>query len=73
MLIVDKILKSSDDIEKKIIECLLNDHTYEQIAENCFLTVGGVKYRINKIVSYSGTKDKEEIISLLKKYIYREN
>ena len=73
MLIVDKILKSADDIEKKIIDCLLNDNTYEQIAENCFLTVGGVKYRINKIVSDSGAKDKEEIISLLKKYIYREN
>ena len=73
MLIVDKILKSSDEVEKKIINCLLNDYTYEQIAENCFLTVGGVKYRINKIVSNSGAKDKEEIISLLKKYIYRED
>lgn len=73
MLIVDRILKSSDDVETKIINSLLNGSTYEQIAENCFLTVGAVKYRINKIVSDSGAKDKEEIISLLKKYIYQEN
>lgn len=69
MLIVDKILKSADDIEKKIIDGLLKDNTYEQIAELCFLTVGGVKYRVNKIVSDSGAADKNQIINLLRKYI----
>ena len=69
MLIVDKVLKSTDDIEKKIIECLLNDSTYEQIAEQTFLTVGGVKYRINKIISDSGAADITQIINLLEKYI----
>lgn len=69
MLIVDKILKSTDDIEKKIIECLLNYKSYEQIAESCFLTVSGVKYRINKIVVDSGATDKTQIINLLMKYI----
>lgn len=72
MLIVDKILKSSDDIEKKIIEGLLGKFTIEQIAEKCFLTVNGVKYRINKIINESGAKNKEEVVSLLDKYIYRE-
>lgn len=69
MLIVDKILNSTDDVERKIIDCLLNDNTYEQIAEHCFLTVSGVKYRINKIVSYSGAANKNQIINLFKKYI----
>ena len=73
MLIVDKILKSSDDIEKKIIDALLDKCTIEQIAEKCFLTVGGVKYRINKIIAECGAKNREEIISLLDKYIYRED
>lgn len=73
MLIVDKILKSSDDIEKKIIDALLDKCTIEQIAEKCFLTVGGVKYRINKIIADCGAKNREEIISLLYKYIYRED
>ena len=73
MLIVDKILKTADDIEKKIIESLLNKCTIEQMAEKCFLTVNGVKYRISKIISNSGAKNKEEVVSLLDKYIYREN
>lgn len=69
MLVVDKILKSSDDIEKKIIDGLLNKLTIEQIAEKCFLTVNGVKYRINKIINDSGAKSKEEVVTLLEKYI----
>lgn len=69
MMIVDKILESSDEVEKKIIDCLLNDNTYEQIAEKCFLTVSSVKYRINKIVSGCSVADKTIMISLLKKYI----
>lgn len=73
MLIVDKILKSSDDTDKKIIDCMLKKCTIEQIAEEGFLTVNGVKYRINKIISDSGAKNKEEIISLLDKYICQES
>lgn len=69
MLIVDRILKSTDDIEKKIIECLLNNESYDRISELCFLTVSGVKYRINKIIGDSGAADKTQMVSLLKKYI----
>ena len=69
MLIIDKLLQSTDEVEKKIIDGLLGGRTIEQIAEDCFLTVGGVKYRIKKIVSDSGAADKTQIIELLKKYI----
>ena len=69
MLIVDKLLQSNDDVERKIIDGLLFWKTTEQIAEDCFLTVGGIKYRIKKIVSDSGATDKTQIINLLKKYI----
>ena len=72
MLIVDKVLKSTDDIEKKILDSLLKNKVIEQIAEDCFLTVGAVKYRINKIVSKSGAKDKNQVITLLKKYTINE-
>lgn len=69
MMIVDKILQSVDDTEKTIIEHLLSGENIEQIALASFLTEGGVKYRINKIISKCGAKDKDEIIRLLKKYI----
>lgn len=72
MLTIDRILKSTDDTEKKIIKCLLQGKSTEQIAEICFLTPGAVKYRINKIITESGAKNREEIIFLIKKYIYSE-
>ena len=69
MLIVDKILQNSDDVDKRIINNLLNGKTIEQIAEDCFLTISGVKYRIKKIVSECGAIDKTQIITLLNKYL----
>lgn len=69
MLIVDKLLQNRDDTERKIIESLLAGETTEQIADNCFLTVGGVKYHIKKIINDCGAADKNQVVSLLKKYI----
>ncbi|MBQ9355084.1 MAG: LacI family DNA-binding transcriptional regulator [Clostridia bacterium] len=73
MLIVDRILKSADDIEKTIIDCLTKNEKTEKIADVCFLTAGAVKYRINKMVASSGAKDRKEMVALLKKYIYQGN
>lgn len=69
MLIVDKLLQNSDETELKIIDALLEGKTTEQIADDCFLTVGGVKYHIKKIINDCGAADKNQVVSLLKKYI----
>jgi hypothetical protein len=70
MLVVDKLLESADEVDKNIIDGLLNNNTIEQIAENCFFTTSAIKYRIKKIIKDSGAKNKEDVISLFKKYIY---
>ena len=72
MLTVDKLLQTTDEIEKTILRCLLANKTIDKIAEQCFLSTNAVKYRIHKIVSQSGAKDKEHAVSLLKKYITDE-
>ncbi len=69
MLIVDKLLTLSDDTDKKIIKGLLQNDTYEQIAEDCFLTVGSVKYHIKKLLQVSGATDKDQMVNLLKTYL----
>ena len=43
MLVVDKLLESADEVDKNIIDGLLNNNTIEQIAENCFLTTSAIK------------------------------
>ena len=69
MLIVDKALQAADDGEKALLNALLENCTFEQIAERCFLTVGGVKYRIQKLLAESGAQSREELVSLLKTYL----
>ncbi|MBQ6706417.1 MAG: hypothetical protein IJN07_02765 [Clostridia bacterium] len=69
MMIVDKLLTLSDDTDKKIIEGLLQNDTYEQIADRCFLTVGSVKYHIKKLLQLSGAADKDQMVTLLKTYL----
>lgn len=69
MLVVDKLLTLSDDTDKKIIDALLIDSSYEEMAKHCFLSMNAVKYRIKKLISDSGAEDKQQMAFLLKKYI----
>ena len=69
MLIVDKILETADETEMEIIKGLLTNKNVEEIAEDCFLSVSGVKYRIKKLVESGNAESKSQAVSLLKKYI----
>lgn len=69
MLIVDKLLTLSDDTDKKIINSLLNNISYEDMATECFLSVNAIKYRIKNLINDSGAFDKKHMKALLSKYI----
>jgi len=69
MLIVDKVLQRADAVEKEILDGFLRGNTIEQIAESCFLTVGGINYHTKKLVNDCGAEDKTHMLTLLKKYI----
>ncbi|MBQ3055612.1 MAG: winged helix-turn-helix transcriptional regulator [Oscillospiraceae bacterium] len=68
MLIVEHLLSVSDPVEQKILECLLNRETTDQIAEKTFLSSGSVRYHIKRLVSESGAKDREHMVTLLSQY-----
>lgn len=69
ILTVDKLLTLSDDTDRNIINLLLNDCSYEEIAKKCFLSVNAIKYRIKKLITDSGANDKPQMVSLLKEYL----
>lgn len=69
MLRVEKVLNSCNDTDRLIFSSLINDVTLEEIASRCFLTEGGVKYRIKRILSECGLSDKSELLELLKEYL----
>lgn len=68
MLIVDRLYTFSDDLDKKILDSLINGLSIEEISQECFLSVNAIKYRIKNLVENSGAKDKSQIINLLKEY-----
>jgi len=68
MLIVDKLLTLSDDIEKSIIDGFMKGLSYNEIADKCFFTVGGIKYRTKNLMEKIGAKSKDQMVELLKKY-----
>ena len=68
MLIVDKYLTLSDKIEQTIIESFIQDLSYNEIADQCFFTVSGIKYRTQSLLEKIGAESKTQLIELLKKY-----
>lgn len=68
MLIVDKYLTLSDEIEQTIIESFIQDLSYNEIADRCFFTVSGIKYRTQSLLEKIGAESKTQLIELLKKY-----
>lgn len=69
MLLLEKVLYESEDLDKRILRHLLAGESYEQIAESCFLTVSTVKYRVKKMVGLCRLKNRTELLTLLQKYI----
>lgn len=69
MLTVEQILNLCSDTDRLIITALTDGLTLEETAERCFLTEGGVKYRIKRILNECKLSDKSELLTLLKDYL----
>ena len=61
-------LNISNDTDMEIFRMLCRGFTLEQIAEKCFLTESGVKYRIKSLVSLCGVQSKDELCKILESH-----
>lgn len=68
MLIIDKLLGDLDSVDTTFLKALQNGEPYEKISEACYLAEGSIKYRIKKMVSQSGSTDKQHLLTLLQKF-----
>ena len=71
LLLVEHILNISNDTDKMIIAMLTKGVLMADIAQSCFLTEGGVKYRINRILNKCKISNKSELVTLIKNYLPR--
>lgn len=69
MMLLEKLLYESEDLDRQIIHYLLEGDSYEQIAEKCYLTVSTVKYRVKKMVGLCHLKNRVQLLELLRRYI----
>lgn len=68
MMVADKLLTFSDDVDKKILDLLKQKLPVEDISQKCFLSINAIKYRIKNLIENSGAKDKTHIIRLMQEY-----
>lgn len=68
VLQVEELLRMWDDIDRSIMEGLLQDKTIIAIADGLFISVSAVKYRIKKMLTAANLKDKEDLTRIIKRY-----
>lgn len=67
------VLAESDALDHSIISGLINDLSFETIAEQNFASVGTIRYRLKKIYETAGVNSKKEFLRLLNQYISSDN
>lgn len=66
---IDQLMMESDQQDNQIIDMLLANDTYSEIAEKCFMTEGNVKYRVKKYMTICQVKTKKELLEMLREYL----
>lgn len=65
---LEELLRMWDDIDRQIIDGLLQGKTIINIADGLFVSVSAVKYRIKKMLTAGDFKNKEELAEVVRKY-----
>lgn len=68
MLRIETLLNSCDEEDFLLLDNLLNNMTYAQIAEKMYMSTNGVKYKTKKMFHICQVSTKNELIDLLDKY-----
>jgi DNA-binding LacI/PurR family transcriptional regulator/DNA-binding CsgD family transcriptional regulator len=65
LLLIEKMLSKCDATDIKILHMLLENLQYEQIAEQCFISLNTVKYRVKQMCEKCGCSSKKELLLLI--------
>lgn len=68
ILQTEELLRMWDDIDRSIINGLLQNKTIVSIADGLFISVSAVKYRIKKMLTAANLQSKDELVHIIKKY-----
>jgi len=65
---LEELLRMWDDIDRQIVDGLLQNKTIVGIADGLFVSVSAVKYRIKKMLTAGDFKSKEDLADVVRKY-----
>lgn len=68
LLILDRFFTHADPTDRQLFRSLVRGESYDTIAEHCFLTESGIKYRVKRLLGASKAESREELLTLLRKY-----
>jgi DNA-binding LacI/PurR family transcriptional regulator len=66
---IEDCISRRDNLDLKIIFGLLSEITYEAISEKLFISISGVRYRVNKIYKDAGVSTRVDFVKLFQKYL----
>lgn len=69
MILIEKLLTSSDKTDLLILDMVINGASYEDIANACFLSLSATKYRVRRMVQNCNCASKSEFIEMVQKYV----
>ena len=65
---IDIMLSACDSTDIAILSDVTDGQTYEKISEKYYLAINTVKYRVKKMMEYTATESRKELIALLESY-----
>lgn len=68
LIALENLFSIQDDTDKKLIKYLSAGYSYEQITQELFMSVNGIKYRLNRLFNACGIKSRKELIRIYNKY-----
>ncbi len=68
LLKLDRLLEGCDALDKRIIGAMLEDKTYAEIAEMCYMAEQSVKYRVKHYIEVCRLQNRRELLALLNAY-----
>ena len=66
MVKIEKLFENCGENDVAVLGMLANGDSYEKVAEKCFMTVNGIKYRLDRLCRICGFESRSELISNIK-------
>ena len=65
----ENLLSRMDELDEEILHLIASGMTYEEIEEKVNVSITSIKYRIKKLITLCGVKNRTELIAEVKKFM----